>query len=103
MVSSDEVPKVAQTVGISDVLDDRQLCLNLAEERRVLDVGGVIPGVQAVLADRQLVPPVSAFSYFVIVGFEHGGLDDLMHHRVHLMPSRPDILKVDILAIAALA
>jgi len=103
VVGGDEVAEVAETVGVSDVIDVGQLGFDVAEERRVLNVGGVVPGVETVLADWQLVPPLGALGYFFIIVLEHFWLDDFFGNGVHLFPGGPDISEIDVLSLVTFA
>lgn len=99
VVGGDEVSERGQTVSALDVFDFLQLGLDILEERRVLNVGGVVPLIDAILTDWQLVPTVSALGDLVVVVLEHLGLDHLFDQLIDFLLARPDLFQKHVLPI----
>ena len=73
-----------------------------SEERRLLDVGGVlVPGVAAPLGHLQSLPDLVALEYRSVAALEQLGLEGRGHRRPDLLRRGPDVAEEDRLAILA--
>ena len=104
VVSGDGVSEAQEHSGVLDGHNLIDLLANHIEERRSLDVSGlVVPGEQRGLFHFEGVPFVSSLGDSLVDILEHFGLDDLGNQLGGLFSGRPDVSQENVLSALVLA
>lgn len=104
VIGGDGISKVEDAVSVLNIGDAGRLGLSLAEERRVGDVSGLrVPSVELIGARIELLPALRSLEDVAVDLLEHLRLNDCARDLLNLVSGGPDVLKEDILAVAALA
>ena len=103
MVGGDGVTQQRQNVRVLDIIDGVRLFLQALEERRVLDVGGLVgPLVHLALGDLDRLPGGIAVEDFRILLMEHVGFH-LLDRFGDFLLARPQVLQVHRLPVFVFA
>jgi len=102
VISGDEVSERTEDVGILDLFERRKGGAEALEERRIVNVCGGFPVVDLASAGGQGVPSSSTLGDTLVDFLEVVSLDVFLNNLENLGSGRPDVLKVDILAVRSL-
>ena len=103
VVGGHRIAEQRQDAGTRDIGDRRWRLIDGLEERRVLDVGGVVlPGVGVGFRHLYGLPLLVAFEYLGVFLAEHGGVD-FLYGLGNFLLGRPDVAQVHRFAVAVFA
>ena len=100
MVGGHAIAQQRQHARALDRAQRRRLAGHAGEVGRVLDVGRVaVPGVQVAARHRDGVPLLVAVEDVAVLLAEHVGVQRRAQHLLNLLLARPDVGKIDRLAV----
>jgi len=103
VISSNGITHVQKAVSVVDIRDFLDLSFGGLEERRVVDVGGVIiPRVEFTFRGLEVLPHLGSLKDVVVNVNEHLRFDASFSNCRNFITSGPDFRKEDILSILVL-
>jgi len=103
VISSNGITHVQKAVSVVDIRDFLDLSFGGLEERRVVDVGGVIiPRVEFTFRGLEVLPHLGSLKNVVVNINEHLRLDASFSNCTNFITSGPDFRKENILSILVL-
>jgi hypothetical protein len=103
VIGGDGVTHVQKAVSVVDARDGLEFSLSALEERRVVDVGGVIiPRVELTFRGLEVLPHLGSLKNVVVNVNEHLRLDASFGNGLNFITSRPDIGEENVFAFLVL-
>ena len=103
VIGGDGVTHVQEAVSVVDARDGLEFSLSALEERRVVDVGGVIiPRVEFTFRGLEVLPHLGSLKNVVVNVNEHLRLDASFGNGLNFITSRPDIGEENVFAFLVL-